>query len=526
MEKWGNGMITPPGTGILNYLFPLLTKNHIKGFTIYGNVPWSNAAMTNYIDAKMLWNPQLNANDLQREWLTRAYGPQAGAVMEDFYTKLDEWFDAFYNKYDSYSYYAYESLFSHLFAPHYAEMEQLFLQAEKQPMTPEQKARFDLLKDNLIILRWRLANAGYIKANVESPYKRDGAQIAKMMFNGSDPTMTEDKSFDLFPVLWYSDQPHQEMLKVNLGAAPAESSTKIPDAGYILLYAKQAGEINLKASDVDAGSAFVGWTLYEPKDQNDFRQAQKGLFYDGVTINFAAKANTLYMIRITTQGLISPKLNYTLTIPNATATNGQYADGTLYLKDTKSPFLVIVPKGLDVYADNTDAGARLRTLTPPDAARAAELNAHPGAKVLLSLDTGWKFQTDPQKVGLAQKYFSIDYDHQSWKTLNATATWQDQGFPNYHGVAWYRKTLTLKTKPSGKVLLFFGAVDGDAVIYVNGEKVGEHSLEKDGAGWDQPFEMDITSQLKTGKNAIAVQVTKNSNASGIYKGVALLGMAD
>lgn len=250
---------------------------------------------------------------------------------------------------------------------------------------------------------------------------------------------------------------------------------------------------------------------------------KRGLFYEGGNISFDANANSLYLLRITPQGFVSPKLDYTLTISNAATAKGTFGEDFLYLQKTDKPVSVFVPQGLDIYADNTAEGARLRTMTPQDAARAKELENHPDAKVLLTLDTGWKFQTDPDKVGMVQKYFSPDYDHEDWKTLKATNTWQDQGFPNYHGVAWYRKTFTLPSVPTGKVLLFFGAVDGDAVVYVNGKKVGGHKLESNGTGWDRPFSIDVTDAIQPKQNNITVQVTKYSNASGIFNGVSLLG---
>jgi hypothetical protein len=286
-----------------------------------------------------------------------------------------------------------------------------------------------------------------------------------------------------------------------------------------LLYASQAGKVTIHPQDVKSGSAFVGWRIYEPKNNSSFRLMQEGLFYNGGKITFDAKANSLYLLRITPQGFVSPKLDYTLSIPNAAVATGAFQDKTLYLQDTKAPLSVFVPKGLDVYAGDTSAGARLRTMSPADAARAAALTQHPGAKVLLTLDSKWRF------INQDSDYSKSTFDDSAWKFIDATDTWQSQGFPNYHGVAWYRKNFSVAA-PAAKVLLFFGAVDGDAVVYVNGQKMGEHQLGSHGEGWDQSFEMDITSQLRTGKNAIAVQVSKNDHASGIYNGVALLEIAN
>ncbi len=520
MGPYSGGIVTPPGTGILNFIFPRLLKNHIKGTLFYGNTSWTNSAMTNYIDAKLLWNPKLDANDLQHEWLMRAYGPQAGTVMEDFYQKLDGWFADFYKKYDYYSYHAREPLFSQLYAPHYKEMEALFLKAKSQPMTDLQKQRLQLIEDNMVVLQWRMRNAGYFSDDFKSPLQRSGAQIADLMFDGFNARQTEDNAFDLFPTLWYQDQPSQTMTKVSLEKSPeGSSSSKVPNAGYIWLYAKQAGEVTLNAGKVDSGSAFIGYRVYEPKNADNFRLMQQGLFYSGAKISFAAKANSSYLVRITPQGFVSPKLDYTLSIPGAVMATAKIAQDTLYLQGKESPLYAFIPKGLDVIGFDNANGVTLTTQSPPDAARLMELQKRPGAKVLLNLDIGWKFHT--QDGGFLPDYSVSTFDDSKWNSIDATDTWQAQGFPNYHGIAWYRKQFKLAA-PTGKVLLYFGAVDGDAVVYVNGQKVGQHLLTDKGVGWDEPFSLDVTQSIKTGQNTIAVQVTKNDHASGIYNGVALL----
>lgn len=517
MEPYNSGLVMPAATEILNLIFPRLLKNHIKGSIFCGNTSWSNAALSNYIDAKMLWNPKLNANDVQREWLMSAYGAKAGAIMEQYYQQLDGWYADYYQKYDWEAYYAREPLFKNLFAPHYAELEKLFLQAKAQPMTDIQKQRLQLIEDNMIVLQWRLRNAGYLKSTFASPLQRDGNQVRDLMFNGGDVRQTSDNAFDLFPVLWYQDQPSQMQVKVELNqASPKGAKEEDLNAGYIVVYAQKAGTVNLKAGTVDSGSAFIGYRVYEPKNSSSLQLMQEGLFYSGETISFDAKANSMYLVRITPQGFVSPKLNYDVSIPGAAMATGSFADGTLYLKGKGAPLYVFIPKGLDLSNQETASGVTLSTQSPADAARGAALQQHVGAKVLLTLDDKWRF------INQDGDYSKSTFDDSTWKFIDATDTWQNQGYPNYHGVAWYRKQFNL-TASASKVLLFFGAIDGDAVVYVNGEKVGKHKLGSHGEGWDQPIEMDVTSQLRARKNTIAVQVTKNSNASGIDNGVALLG---
>jgi beta-galactosidase/beta-glucuronidase len=58
---------------------------------------------------------------------------------------------------------------------------------------------------------------------------------------------------------------------------------------------------------------------------------------------------------------------------------------------------------------------------------------------------------------------------------------------------WYNTTFTLPAATKGKqVILHFGAVDWETVVYVNGKEVGTHQ-----GGFD-PFSFDITAYLKKG----------------------------
>lgn len=152
----------------------------------------------------------------------------------------------------------------------------------------------------------------------------------------------------------------------------------------------------------------------------------------------------------------------------------------------------------------------------------ATLKNTPGAAILQNLDENWKFSTDPQNQGLRKGVTTANFDDHIWANINTNSTWQDQGF-NYHGTAWYRKTFTIASKEMDKkYALFFGSVDGDAIIYLNGKEVGKHILDANGGGWNDDFMMDITGALQAGKNTLAVQVTKDTAVAGITKGVTLM----
>jgi beta-glucuronidase len=98
-----------------------------------------------------------------------------------------------------------------------------------------------------------------------------------------------------------------------------------------------------------------------------------------------------------------------------------------------------------------------------------------------------------------------------------------QGFKEYHGVAWYRlKFNASKISDGDNARIYFGGIDGNAEIYLNGKKIGEHLLSVDYEGWNKEFGVKADSAIKQGENILAVKVTsKNATSgSGIFKGVA------
>ena len=80
---------------------------------------------------------------------------------------------------------------------------------------------------------------------------------------------------------------------------------------------------------------------------------------------------------------------------------------------------------------------------------------------------------------------------------------------------WYRHTFEVPSEwnSEGRMLLHFGAVDWDAIIYLNGERVGRHR-----GGFD-PFTIDITEALKpSGEQELAVRVYDPTDAGNQPRG--------
>lgn len=73
-------------------------------------------------------------------------------------------------------------------------------------------------------------------------------------------------------------------------------------------------------------------------------------------------------------------------------------------------------------------------------------------------------------------------------------------------VLWYERSFQVPSAWKGRdVLLHFGAVDHEAVVYVNGRRVAEH------VGGYTAFCVNITPQLRAGENKLTVRVVDNSD---------------
>lgn len=100
-----------------------------------------------------------------------------------------------------------------------------------------------------------------------------------------------------------------------------------------------------------------------------------------------------------------------------------------------------------------------------------------------------------------------------WEAVTLPHTWnaldgQEGGNDYYQGIAWYKKTLSLK-KDWKEVYIRFGAVNKKAEIWCNGQAAGQHE------GGFSAFTLDLTPYLQEGENEILVKAD-NSNSLPIY----------
>ena len=147
---------------------------------------------------------------------------------------------------------------------------------------------------------------------------------------------------------------------------------------------------------------------------------------------------------------------------------------------------------------------------------------------LVPLDLVWRFKPDPQNVGVEQSWFAPQTPDSDWARLRVDCAWNLQGFGSFRGCGWYRLRFTIpdELKRHKQLWLFFGAVDKEAIIYLDGEKVFEHTCAATGLTveqlWDRPFKIDVQSRIKPGReHLITVQALSSFGHSGIWRPVCL-----
>jgi beta-glucuronidase len=154
---------------------------------------------------------------------------------------------------------------------------------------------------------------------------------------------------------------------------------------------------------------------------------------------------------------------------------------------------------------------------------------HAGSRVAQSLDGPWHVIVDPYENGYydyryqphTNGYFRnekprapsdrIEYDFDASETLEVPGDWNSQRerLFLYEGTVWYQRRFQHRARPGSRVFLHFGAVASRAIVYLDGERLGEHE------GGFTPFAFEITGKLRPGGNVVIVKVDNTRRRSAV-----------
>lgn len=145
-----------------------------------------------------------------------------------------------------------------------------------------------------------------------------------------------------------------------------------------------------------------------------------------------------------------------------------------------------------------------------------------------SLNGTWRFKFSVKPSERPLDFYKTTYCDNDWSDIKVPSNWEMEGFgiPVYTNVPYifphnppyqdnedvpvgsYRTTFTVPAGWNGReTILHFESIAGAATVWVNGERVGYSKASKTAA------EFNISKYLKTGKNQLAVEVFKWSDAS-------------
>ncbi len=145
-----------------------------------------------------------------------------------------------------------------------------------------------------------------------------------------------------------------------------------------------------------------------------------------------------------------------------------------------------------------------------------------------SLNGEWQFHMSINPSERPYYFFKDDYDTRKWDKIKVPSNWECLGYDkpvyvsagfyhaatpptiqdHYNPVGSYKRTFKVPSDWDNKdVFLHFGAAASAVYVWVNEQKVGYFEDSK------TPSEFNITNYLKKGKNTLAVEVFKWSDAT-------------
>lgn len=381
MFNWlrGNtGALTPPAPEICNFAFPRLKQYGIKGVYLYGTPEWSQAAVNNYVLAKMAWNPALDANAVCDEFYRRAYGSAAGAIIGELYRRVDAAVKVFYDTDLTANYTATPRYMSEVLAANYPAIEAAYLKATSvaaanAAATPAQRARLEFFGDNLVVMQWQLRALGFLPEIPNSPLHRADADVDKMLGRvhagfgvALAPGMKRaERSFAPVRAAWSPPLPN---------ARPVTPLALRGQARF-LVFPNADQDVRIAATKISALGSIVRCDAYNASGT----KVAGGVLRPGAPVQFLGAAGQIYYVEVS-----GGPSYYELELKGAPYALAADSDPRgVHLLGKATPFYFRVPAEMEQFQITVSSGA-------PGETSLSRLYA-PGGKLIQILDT----QTSP-----------------------------------------------------------------------------------------------------------------------------------
>ena len=139
-------------------------------------------------------------------------------------------------------------------------------------------------------------------------------------------------------------------------------------------------------------------------------------------------------------------------------------------------------------------------------------------KKVLDLSGDWKFT-----IGDREEYAEVDCDDSGWESITVPSPWENEGFANYNGYAWYRITFDgADLKDFTNLMVNLGYIDDVHEVYLNETLIGfkgsfppQYYTAYDALN---EYALPESSINRNGKNVIAIKVYDLVKEGGLVKG--------
>ena len=133
-------------------------------------------------------------------------------------------------------------------------------------------------------------------------------------------------------------------------------------------------------------------------------------------------------------------------------------------------------------------------------------------KKIQALDPGYNLEQP--------EYAAPQLDHTTWDTMSIPSQWEQSGMPDFDGIVWFRKKITLSSGwASTGGTLSLGPIDDADITWINGIEIGRTDR------YDAKRRYKIApSTLKPGENTITVRVLDTGGGGGLYGSPEELGL--
>jgi sialate O-acetylesterase len=137
---------------------------------------------------------------------------------------------------------------------------------------------------------------------------------------------------------------------------------------------------------------------------------------------------------------------------------------------------------------------------------------------LKNLKGTWLF-----KIGDNTSYAESGFDDSDWDRIHVPESWEEEGFQDYDGYAWYRKHFDFELEnDNGLNFLNLGFIDDVDEVYLNGKLIGETGKfppeYRSAYNVFRSYPVFKKDLNKNGENVIAVRVYDDQQQGGIVYG--------